>query len=76
MVQTTNSDLIKLGLAQDKAVYADDGTLIKECFISDDCKARMVNFDETDHTLYNEDNKGVPRARTYANPHLPIPGGS
>ena len=36
----------------------------------------MVNFDETDHPLSNEDDKGGPRAHTYKNPHLPRPGGS
>ena len=68
--------MIKLGLAQDKSVYDDDGTVIEEFFIPDDCKERMVNFDETDHPLSNEDDKGGPRAQTYTNPHLPRPGGS
>ena len=43
--KTTKSDLIKLGLAQDKAVYNDDVTIIEEYFIPDYCKSRMVNFD-------------------------------
>ena len=74
--KTTESDLIKLGPSQDKAVYDDDGTVIEECFIPDDCKEIMVNLDEMDYPLSNEDDKGGPRARTYTNPHLPIPGGS
>ena len=74
--EATKSDLLKLGLAQDKAVFDLNGVKIEECFIPDDCKARMLNFDETDHPLSNEDDKGGPRARTYTNPHLPRPGGS
>ena len=73
--KTTKSALIKLVLAQYKLVYDDDGTVIEEYFIPDECKARTVNFDEKDHNLSNEDDKGGPCAWTYTNPHLPRPGG-
>ena len=51
---TRKHDLIELGIAQDKAVYDDDGTVIEEFFIPDDRKARTVNFDETYHPFSDE----------------------
>ena len=36
----------------------------------------MFNFDETDHPLSNEYNKGGPCALTYTYPHLPRQAGS
>ena len=74
--QTTKSNLIKLGIAQDIVVYNGDITVVEECFIPDDYKAIMINFDETNHPLFNEDDRGRPRARTYTNPQLPRIGGS
>ena len=74
--QTTKKDLLKLGLAIDKPVFDSNNNMIAEVYIADDCKARMINFDETDHPLSSEDDKGGPRAQTYTNPSLPRPGGS
>ena len=74
--ETTKQDLLKLGLAVDKPVFNADKVMIEEVFIPEDCKCRMINFDETDHPLSSEDDRGGPRARTYTNPSLPRPGGS
>jgi len=74
--KTTKDDLLKLGLAIDKPLFNDDNVTVEDVIILDYCKARMTNFDETGHPLSNEDNKGNPRARTYADPNLPRPGGN
>jgi len=71
--KTTKDDLLKLSLAIDKPVFNDGNIINEDVFIPDDYKARMINFDETDHPLFNEGDKGGPRARTYTDPNLPRP---
>jgi len=74
--KTTKDDLLKLGLSIDKPVFNNDNVIIEDVLIPDDCKARLINFDETDYPLSNEDDKGGPRDRTYTDPNLPRPGGN
>ena len=62
--------LIDSGLAIDEPITLEDGT-VSELTIGERESARIVNFDETDHPLSTEYDKGGNNALRYGDPQYP-----
>ena len=56
--------LLDYGFAEERNTVYEDG-LVEELFIPEDLKARIITFADTDVSLSNDGDKGVPRSKAY-----------